>query len=914
MIINKDHFLQIIEDISGCFASSKNVEEIIEEIEKNFQKIIDNPLAGISVLLNEEFDTNLPQIFFIRNHPSLIRKMSQLRDSGTSFYFEEEQGNCFYYFALQTHREFLGALRIHSPDGFYFSKEDRQLLTILTNIVTISLENVLCLQKIEAGQKNYRQIIEESTDIIYQCDTEGKFTFVNPVSVKVTGRSEEEILGTYFGSFIRDDYKPEARRFYKEQLKNLIPVTYLEFPIITKNQEEVWVGQNVQLISEGGVVKGFQAVARNITRQKEAEKAVYESESKFRALSSHAPVGIFLTDASGSCLYVNEKWCAITGMSAHEGIGCEWIKGLHPEDKEFVLQQWTKVVKSGQEHTFDFRYLDKSGKTIWVSAQAVSLKDGDNNITGFIGTITDVTERKNSEIALRELTDKMSGIFNNSYDAIFLVDAENQLILDCNPRAIEMFEMNDKTGFIEMPVISFHTEELTESLKQEMITALSELQTWTGEFKYKSNKGRAFWASVTLKMISVNGKAMELIRLTDISDNKQMEEELIHAKIQAETSMKAREQFLSVISHEIRTPMNAILGMTHLLMQEKPDPAQLELLEGIRYSADNLLGIINNILDYSKIGSGKITLEEIDFSLTDILKGIRKLFSYKAAEKNIKLRFHTDLDLPAYLKGDPMRLNQVLLNLIGNAIKFTEEGCIDLAATLLPGSDADKVTVRFTIEDTGIGIPEDKLEDVFESFTQASSETTRKYGGSGLGLSIVKKLIELQGGSIKVESTVGKGSRFTFVIPYTKGSGTSEKAESTEVKFHKFIGLRILLAEDNEMNQLVATRFLKNWDIEVDIANNGLEAVEKTKEKHFDLILMDLQMPEMDGFEAAKEIRKNHEYDNTPIIALTASVLIDVKDQIAQFGMNDYLPKPFKPDELNAKIASCLPHKVNNMR
>lgn len=391
---------------------------------------------------------------------------------------------------------------------------------------------------------------------------------------------------------------------------------------------------------------------------------------------------------------------------------------------------------------------------------------------------------------------------------------------------------------------------------------------------------------------------------------KELEEE----KSRAEHSEKAKEQFLANMSHEIRTPMNAIMGMTRLLLEKTPREDQLKYLNAIKQSSDNLLIIINDILDLSKIEAGKINFETIDFDLSEQIKSVYTTIKLNADEKGLALKYTIADDVPVKIIGDPYRLNQILLNLAGNAIKFTENGSVMINVSTIERSDA-RVKIKFEIKDSGIGIAQDKLDYIFNMFTQESSSTTRKFGGTGLGLAICKKLVELQGGTIHVESETGKGSAFSFILSYgiQQIDSINEQTE-IPVDYHtaQLKNISILLAEDNEFNQMVAVDSIQDAieGVQIDLAKNGKEAVEMVKQKQYDLVLMDIQMPEMDGHEATRIIRKNPDakINSIPIIAITASVIKAEVDKCFESGMNEFVGKPFSTEELLDKISKVL-HK-----
>ena len=383
----------------------------------------------------------------------------------------------------------------------------------------------------------------------------------------------------------------------------------------------------------------------------------------------------------------------------------------------------------------------------------------------------------------------------------------------------------------------------------------------------------------------------------DISQRKENEAELVRLQ-------KAKEQFLANMSHEIRTPINGIVGMANLLGQNPSHEERETYLSAIKHSAENLTVIINDILDLAAIESGKLKFEKIAFNLNDLLPSLISTFTYQAREKRIAVEYQIDEKLNKILIGDPVRLNQILINLISNAVKFTHTGSIKVICTV-EREPKGVCWVRIEVIDTGVGIPDEKLNTIFESFSQADASVTRKYGGTGLGLTIVKQLVEMQKGNITVKSTEHVGSIFTVLIPYSvgKASAISSPKNAKALKNANASQLFVLLVEDNDINRLYAKSILKNWHCYTDTAENGLVAIEKIKNHEYDVVLMDIQMPVMDGYETTKAIRMmDTPQRNVPILALTANATkADVGKCIAA-GMNDYLPKPFTPDDLYRKL------------
>jgi signal transduction histidine kinase/HPt (histidine-containing phosphotransfer) domain-containing protein/AmiR/NasT family two-component response regulator len=428
-----------------------------------------------------------------------------------------------------------------------------------------------------------------------------------------------------------------------------------------------------------------------------------------------------------------------------------------------------------------------------------------------------------------------------------------------------------------------------------------------------SKSGYALIFIIIGNVIALSFLAWVLILLnSDIGKRIRTEIVLNRFIVKAEQAKKREEQFLANMSHEIRTPMNAIIGMTNLILNTPLAPKQESYLKAIRQSSDNLMVIINEILDFSKINAGKIEFEKINFNLSDIFYGLYNTFKIKTDEKRIKLTPIIDESLPDTIIGDPGKLNQVLVNLVGNSVKFTEKGSIDMYCRLIEQKGND-LLIEFSVQDTGIGIPQNKLDTIFEDFAQAARDTSRKFGGTGLGLSISKKIVELQGGTITVESKLGEGTTFSFRIWYKAGTEKIERMEKPiQTRVQELHGIKILLVEDNEFNQVVAVDTLKSLikNLTIDVASNGKVAIEmlKDKSKRYDIILMDVQMPEMNGYETTEYIRKNSAlgYSDIPVIAMTASATKPEIDSCFDSGMTDFVSKPFDADILLIKISTLI--------
>ena len=421
---------------------------------------------------------------------------------------------------------------------------------------------------------------------------------------------------------------------------------------------------------------------------------------------------------------------------------------------------------------------------------------------------------------------------------------------------------------------------------------------------------RTAYALIIARILGCSVVVIILLLLNrDITRHKATQNKLIAAIAEAEKAKRMQEQFLANMSHEIRTPMNGVKGMTDLLRETNLSEKQADITGLIKRSIDNLMIIINDILDFSKIQAGMLRIEKIDFNVKEVVNNATYLFAHRLKAKGLELRVSFNPDIPNILIGDPHRLNQVLTNLVGNAVKFTDRGEIEVKVDVHERS-ADKIVLLFSVTDTGIGIAATELENIFDTFSQGGSDTSRRFGGTGLGLSICKQLVNLQEGEIEVRSTVGHGSQFFFHLPFSyssKESISNVTGPSAGAYSQLLAGKHFLVAEDNEINRVLIDHVLSKAGGSVTLANNGAEAVNFLhQDKEFDLIIMDLQMPEMDGFAATRYIRNNLNMQ-TPIIAMTATAMKDEQFQCLDSGMNEYMTKPFEFTELYKRILYLLP-------
>ena len=512
-----------------------------------------------------------------------------------------------------------------------------------------------------------------------------------------------------------------------------------------------------------------------------------------------------------------------------------------------------------------------------------------------------------SNITLEKSEEKLSYIQDKLFQKESLIDFSGEFIAICNEHF--EFEFLNKVGYsllaiikedINKQFIEFIKEK--DVFKNEVISKVLQKKGWIGELTIQT-RSRVFPSMCKIMPIRpshtlANGGYYIILR--DITESKEAIKKVLDSKNKAENNMIVRQQFLAKSSHEIRTSMSAIVGLSNLLIDEGLKGNQLEFANAIKLSADNLMVIINDILDISKIESGKLTVEKTRFDFKKLMLGVKSIFQHKIESAGVKFKYTIDARIPQFIIGDPTRLNQILLNLLSNSEKFTEQGEISLTARLISKKN-QKLKLQFEVKDTGIGIAGKNLEKIFQEFTQESDNTTRLYGGSGLGLAIVKQLVRLQKGEIWVESSKNKGSSFFIEIEYHTANTNKTKRE---FKADRLKSASIIMAEDYPMNRLLAKNLFKKWGLNLKIVNNGKELLLALDNHQYDVILMDVQMPEMGGIEATENLRKKG--IKTPVIAITGLSFKDEQLLCKKAGMNDFLTKPFEEDDLKQKLLHYL--------
>lgn len=630
--------------------------------------------------------------------------------------------------------------------------------------VTLTIETLSFNKENSIQSAYFQQILDNSSDFIYKSDVQGFFVYTNKtMRERYELDNIQEIGNVHFTHLVREDYKELVKCFYADQLRTKTPVTYLEFPTVTNSGEEIWVGQNVEIITSGNWILGIQAMSRDITENKIIENELLEIQGKNQAILDSIPDSIFVIDET---LKIYDR----------------------------------KVVPN----------LD------------------------------------------------------------FLADIRNENISSL-----------------------INEEHFLEKLKFSLNIAFEYKTTQKIELRLKENE-EIFHFDVRITNID---EEKTLVIFRDITDTKLQENNLKIAQEKEKIALNAKQRYLSFMAHEIRTPLNAIMGLNDLLLDTSPTRKQVEYLKNIKSSSSILSKIINDVLDFNKLESENIRVEKRDFNLKKMSKDVINSCLVYSYGKPVELVMDLNEETPVHLNGDSFKVTQILTNLIGNALKFTEKGQVKLSILPLTIS-TKKASLKFKVEDTGIGIPKEKLHHIFDSYEQVDASISRKFGGTGLGLTITKKFVELLGGDIKVTSEYQRGTEFSFVLEF----GIAEEIEESTKRTIKrdLSSNSILLVEDNEMNQLVMSKYFKKWGLNYEIAENGEQALLKLEEDDYQLILLDLEMPVMDGFDTACHIRnhENEKINSIPIIAISATMYSEVEERLENIGVHDFIPKPFNSEDV----------------
>jgi PAS domain S-box-containing protein len=769
------------------------------------------------------------------------------------------------------------------------------------------------LKKDKAELERLSMVASANENGIVFTDEVGKIFWCNEGMQHITGRSKEEIIGKTPVELLRGPLTD--KEVIKTMVNEFANHRSFQNELIHYRKDGSWYwgktkGQAIK--NKDGKVNYF-ALIEDISVQK-------AKEEQLRILSSIAAEnthGVVIADDAGKVEWINKSFEKITGYTLEEMKGKKPGHKLQgPETNPETVAYIKTQIEKGEPFVCEILNYHKNGTKYWLRLQGQALKDERDNVVKYFAIEEDITREKELNEQLKNFETKFRLALEKIGDNVWEHDFRTGItrFSKAKNNFIEV-DSNLNQDINKLWWASIHKEDLPILIENDQLCRKGKIDYHRLEYRIEKKDGSISWVldrGVVLEKDNFGKPLLIIGTHTDITSQKIIQQELMLAKNAAEASTRSKEMFLANMSHEIRTPMNAISGMANQLSKTQLTKDQQFYLGAIQSATDNLLIIINDILDLSKIEAGKLSIEQIGFEPKKVVDRAMQVMMHKAEEKGISLTSSfCDPMLSPILIGDPYRLNQVLLNLLSNAIKFTEKGSVDITCKIVQETTFNQ-TVEVAVVDTGIGMDELFLANLFEKFSQEDESVARKFGGTGLGMSICKEMVELMGGSINVKSEKGKGTTVGFKITFKKGSNEDLAVKETETVDTKIlVGKKILITDDNEMNRLVASAIFKNYGALIEEAYNGHDAIEKLKQNKFDIILMDVQMPVMDGLEATMEIRKNIS-ESIPIIALTAYAIKGDDAKFIKAGMNDYLSKPFEEANLVKVVGKWLRKKMPN--
>ncbi len=812
-------------------------------------------------------------------------------------------------------------------------------------LVLVSLRDMTQRQRAEealqASSERYRLIVQTAAEGIWMCDANDQTSFVNPTMARMLGYQVEHMMGRPMADFMdpecdamrqrrlpggaADAGEPAEGRFYRQDGSSL------------------WALLSTSTVNaDNGSYAGTLTMVTDITDRRLAELALRHSNQRLASVFNAVTNGLLVFDAAGNIVECNAAASRMLGRAAARGAG-QW-DGVHEDGRRYSAPEHpvAQALATGQPvRDVVMGVAGANGDTCWLSVNVEPMREEHGPGSMLVASLTDITYRKRSEDALRQGEQRLQEIIQMMPIGLYIKDKDSRMLL-MNRACEQQFgyrfgELNngDTTAFHAPEEVAAMRAKDLEAFAQRSLIDYEE-SIWNPALG-QSRQLRTFKKPV----FDAHGAPDYLICMAiDISDskaneralrelNEHLEErvaqrtaQLEEARQQAEEASAAKGQFLAKMSHEIRTPMNGVIGMAYLALKTELEPRQRDYLEKIRFAGEHLLRIIDDILDISKIEAGKLEIEDVDFSLDHVIQTLTTVVAPKAASRGLRLSFEIDPALPPVLRGDPLRLGQVLINYVNNAIKFSEQGSIEVSVKQLL-ADEEACLLRFEVRDHGIGLSEAEQGKLFQAFQQADTAITREYGGTGLGLAICKQLAQLMGGEVGVQSKPGEGSTFWFtarlgvsprglpdVINEVNAAAAAllDSARSTAA-MSALKDARILLVEDNTFNQQIALEMLEEAGSSVCLANNGAEALDLLHQADFDCVLMDVQMPLMDGLEATRRIRADPALASTRVLAMTATATKDDRERCLQAGMDDFIAKPIQPALMYQKIASWLPER-----
>lgn len=819
----------------------------------------------------------------------------------------------------------VGALSVmdHVP-GTVTSQQKEALKTLARQVIT-HLELRRHVKEIEHEVKRhqqtevallqteakYRGIFENMAVGIYQTTKDGHYLAVNQRLADIYGyQSPEDLINSVKDISHQIYVDPNRRDEFVRLMRENDVISHFEAQIYRKDRSIIWISENARAVRKAnGELDYYEGTVTDISRRKGAEEKLKNSEILYHSLVESLPQYIFRKDLQERFIFANQRFCRILEQAQEDVLGKTDFDFFPAELARKYQEDDRRLMREGGTFETVEEYLTADNQKAYMQVMKIPVYDAQGNVSGVQGIFWDVTEKRRIEDDLAFERDLLRALLDNVPDRVYFKDTSCRF-LRCSLAMAQRLGLKDPAAVVGKTDFDFHPPELAQQFFEDEQRIILTGQPMINKVEQQvAVNGEEIWASVTKVPIkNRHGQVTGIIGISrDITTLKRTEQELASARDAALDTARLKSEFLATMSHEIRTPMNGIIGMTGLLLDTKLSTEQRDFTETIRTSADALLTIINDILDFSKIEAGKLILENIDLDLREVVESTVELLAQKAQDQGLEMISHVPDEIPTHLRGDPGRLRQILINLVGNAVKFTEKGEVVVRVALLEET-AEKVRLRFEVRDTGIGIPKGVQEEMFQAFTQADGSTTRKYGGTGLGLAISKQLVNLMGGSISVDSAPGQGSTFWFELPLEKQGENAwrplgERADLT--------GLNVLIVDDNATNRQIFEHQTRAWRMNSQSAASGMEALKvidsQSKEgKAVDLILLDMQMPEMDGLMLARTVVKRLGRRVPKMLMLTSlGHRLDAKTLHAA-GIASCFVKPVKQSRLFDTIAKVM--------
>ncbi|HEX2056158.1 MAG TPA: PAS domain S-box protein [Nitrospiraceae bacterium] len=949
----------------------KQAEESLRLVQERYRNIVEHALQGIfQTTVDGHYVTVNRALAKLYGYDSPEHMLSLMPDDPRQLYLKPERWDDFkkqmQEFGVVTKFE----VQVRRRDGsiIWISQNARELRNKDGTVGGYEgiVEDITARKEAEAAlrasEERYRNIVEVASDIMYRTDERGIFTYCNPTSLRVLGYAPEELIGRHSMVFVHPAYRAQAQRFYGRQFVRNRARTYYELPVVSKSGAEVWLGQNVQLLHDADRITGFQVVARDITERKRVESALRESEERFATAFRGSPAAMVISRyEDGRLLDVNEAFLRAFGVTRSEVIGTSALDfglRLKSEERDELLHM---LKQEGHIRFMEKDYFLKTGEVRHCLFNVEVLSIGRERC--LLTLILDITRRKQAEDALHRNQEVLlkhrdalmrltqnphisSGRWSEALKDIMEastagldVERASVWLFDTDGlhlRCVELYERTPSRHSDGQTVAGEQQTGYFERLAREGVIAVTDLRDdlHAGDRALSavappgvsaaldvaiSREGKLAgvvchehvgtprnWTVAEQQFASAIGHVVLLAY--EATNRREAEQALLIAKEAAEAANRAKSDFLATMSHEIRTPMNAIVGMADLLSETPLNEDQQEYVRIFRDAGTNLVSLINNILDLSKIEAGHLEMDAIEFDLHDLVQRVAELVAIRANEKKLELAYRIKPEVPCYLIGDPNRLRQILINLLGNAVRFTEVGEVVLEIQPDP-TRRDPGALLFSVRDTGIGIPPDKHAAIFDSFSQADHSITRQYSGTGLGLAIAKKLVERMGGRIWVVSEVGMGSTFSFTASF--GVRARQSTGEALPQWERLTGLKTLVIDDNATNRLIVKEALGAWGIPVEEATGGEEALDKLAQAGdagdpYRLVILDVRMPGQSGWQVAEAMARRPGLATIPIIMLASERTHSDHQLIRRLGITRFLSKPFKRSDLFNAIMTVV--------